>query len=181
MCADKCNSIRCGLGSIQGSVLLYVQVEDLFLTVCCSCWIFPDMARRHHMFLDTEVHCDLHLMRLKADENQKEKQCRPEPTQFTLVHGRSEVFFTSSIPTVTFQCYSQGSIGKVLTALHEKATPHVSNTLSPIKGRVTRRFALGFPAALHVKACRVCMDGLQGCTCTSTENKKLSILLKAVA
>lgn len=71
MCADKCNSIRSGLGSIQGSVLLYVQVEDLFLTVCCSCWIFPDMTRRHNVFLDTEVHCDLGLMRLKAETPQQ--------------------------------------------------------------------------------------------------------------
>jgi hypothetical protein len=100
MCTDKCDSIRCKLGSVQGSVLLYVQVEDLFLTVCCSCWIFPDMARRHSVLLDTEVHHDLHLMRLKA-ETPHQMRIRTEDSErgdgdhvdrttqnpFTPVHG----------------------------------------------------------------------------------------------
>ena len=42
MCSDNCYGRR--LSSVQKSVLLYMQVKDLFLAVCCSSRIFPDMA-----------------------------------------------------------------------------------------------------------------------------------------
>lgn len=46
MCTDHGDGPRCRLSSMQRSVLLHVQVEDVFLAVGCRCWVFPDMAGR---------------------------------------------------------------------------------------------------------------------------------------
>lgn len=57
MCADQCNGVCWRVGGIERSVLLHVQVQDLFLTVSRGCWVFSDMAGGYGVFLGTEVHC----------------------------------------------------------------------------------------------------------------------------